>query len=445
MASKDPPPLEPVNLPAAIQPGASVQDIVTAFLSLSSSATPDSVVQACALITDPDARQKVFLLSLLGAIANKRVTNACVQALGVVLPAEWESKSINGEINFTNFAMLGHMVFQLPPSKTGNVVNQFRTAYAKSLGGSPDLVAFGQTGTVPGKIKRQAVLREWAGRFGSYNALSHENAIRNLFPGVYGFGASSSVTAAAAAASSTAEPTATGTRWKSAQGSTLLFLRWAAILVLGGPFVILYQAATRRRRAGLFLLMVLAQAFGLSSVTYQGACLSMSLSAGYRAASLLKRGSTALLRGGAGIVTDPTSKDVLNTVAGGIEGLAATVAPYAGEGAVRGYASKAWSSLDPSQIQDALSGASEQLTEALKTLTAEKMDGEASPRMEEDTAPWMEEDSSPPEEDATTPPEGDDDVPEDPSNPPEDQDEDDPADSDAVVDNFLMKGEDGEL
>jgi len=438
-----PKPPEPVNLPAAIQPGASIQDIVTAFLSLSSSATPDSVVQACSLITDPDARQKVFLLSLLGAIANKRITNACVQALGLALPAEWESKSLNGEINFTNFAMLGHMVFQLPPEKTGSVVNQFRPAYAKSLGGNPDLVAFGQTGTVPGKSDRQAILREWAGRFGSYNASSHESAIRGLFPGVYGFGASSPVTGAAAAASVTAKAPALRYRWKSTKANSLLFLRWARISILGGPLLVLYQAATRRRRAGLLALMALAQAFGLSSVALQEASFSMSLKVGYRAASLLKWGSTTFLRGSAGIVTDSAAKDVLNTFAGGIEDLAGTLAPYAGEDAVRGYASTAWSSLEPSQIQLALSGASEKLAEAVKALTAEdEEEAVSTPEEVESSGEW--EPASPADDEDTSI----EDSGEDPGSlplPSENFDEAETSDFDAVMETLLMEGEGDEL
>jgi len=167
------------NIPSTLNASMGVDDFILALAAMGQNVTAESALLAVKDLPGGDAGDKIAALCVYSACSVKKVCDGIVTACNLSVPDTWK---VDQTVNFSMFAMIGHLMMMLPDSELTPNARLLRPMYTKSIGGSANLVAFGGDGVVPGKAPRTTILREWSTRVKSVDTYKIRKALGAKFP-----------------------------------------------------------------------------------------------------------------------------------------------------------------------------------------------------------------------------------------------------------------------
>lgn len=136
--------------------------------SMFTSATVSSVITLLSSVNIGSANQIGSIFLCISAACKGVVKNVdAVERAVAALPACFK---IGTRVNMTAMALLGHVMYMMPLDWFTPRAAADLQVYRASIGGLPNLWAFGTFGTVPNRPKRTDVLRQYASKAAPTNA-----------------------------------------------------------------------------------------------------------------------------------------------------------------------------------------------------------------------------------------------------------------------------------
>jgi hypothetical protein len=154
-------------------------DLVEYILSISSGVTPGALMQSVKSLPGGADTKRLGILSMGASMSIRKVINDLKSKVGVTLPEEWQ---VNGEINFSMLAMLGHIIFMLDAKALTKVGVVAKEKYIKSIGGVADITHYTEAAKIEGKDERSKILLKWAKQLRGFDASKHRSLLAKKFP-----------------------------------------------------------------------------------------------------------------------------------------------------------------------------------------------------------------------------------------------------------------------
>lgn len=165
----------------AVTASMSDKDLLTYLVAISSGITPAGLMEAVGRLPKSKDTLKLGALAVGSSMNIRKVINDVRSKAGINLPDEW---LINGEINFSMLAMLGHIFFIGDESDLTPAGVAAKAAYIKSIGGVANISMYTSASKIEGKEMRSTILLKWAGTLRSFNFSKHQNSLSSKFPNV---------------------------------------------------------------------------------------------------------------------------------------------------------------------------------------------------------------------------------------------------------------------
>lgn len=167
------------NVPSTINASMGIDEFIEVLASMGQNVTPQSALRAIKDLPSGDAGVKLAALCVYAACSVKKACDPIVLACNLSIPESWK---VEQTINFSMFAMVGHLMMMLPDQDLTRLAKKLRPMYRKSIGNADNLKAFGQDGVVPGKPSRTSILREWSVRVSDIDPYAIRKALGDRFP-----------------------------------------------------------------------------------------------------------------------------------------------------------------------------------------------------------------------------------------------------------------------
>lgn len=119
------------------------------------------------------------------AMSAKKGIESLPKNLGVTVPQSMmTSKDAVDSINFSRFALLGHMIMCLPASSLTAQGKKLQTAYRKTIGGADNIKSFRGPSALPGKEKRAEILARYVEGLRDYDPKKDVAVFAAKFPSI---------------------------------------------------------------------------------------------------------------------------------------------------------------------------------------------------------------------------------------------------------------------
>lgn len=167
------------NIPSTFNASMGIDDFIQAIAAMGQNVTAESALLAIKDLPGGEAGDKIAALCIYSACSVKKACDGVVTACNLSIPDTWK---VEQTVNFSMFAMIGHLMMMLPDSELTPRARTLRPMYTKSIGGAANLAAFGEDGVVPGKAPRTTILREWSTRVRGVETFQIRKALGAKFP-----------------------------------------------------------------------------------------------------------------------------------------------------------------------------------------------------------------------------------------------------------------------
>lgn len=164
-----------------ISASTSDEDLLDYLISISSGITPAELIRSLSKVPGGTNSKKIGALCIGASMNIRRVVNDLRAKTGVVLPEEW---MVNGEINFTMFAMLGHLIMMIKDTSLTPAAKRAKNAYVKSIGGVANISMFSESTVLTGKDERKKILLKWSSMLKDFDINAHQSKLAKLFPNI---------------------------------------------------------------------------------------------------------------------------------------------------------------------------------------------------------------------------------------------------------------------
>jgi hypothetical protein len=157
----------------------SEDELLEAILAMCTSISPSALMEMVAKLPEDSNTHKIGALAIGSSMNIREVINSVRAKAGIVLPENW---LVNGEINFSVSALLGHIIMMLADDMLTTKGQMAKEAYVKSIGGVADISMYTEATVVEGKEKRTAILLKWANMLRKFDAKAHQALLAKKFP-----------------------------------------------------------------------------------------------------------------------------------------------------------------------------------------------------------------------------------------------------------------------
>mmetsp|Transcript_31341 Transcript_31341/g.45766 ORF Transcript_31341/g.45766 Transcript_31341/m.45766 type:complete len:437 (-) Transcript_31341:1751-3061(-) len=149
------------------------------LLGKCSGTTPAILMKSVEKLPNSDNTRMIGTLGIGASMTSKTVINRLRSKTSVTLDESW---LINQDINFTMFAMLGHVIFMLPEADLTTKGAIAKKAYQKTIGGVLDITHFNDTSSLEGRKERATILLKWSSRLKGFDVMKHKSLLAKKFP-----------------------------------------------------------------------------------------------------------------------------------------------------------------------------------------------------------------------------------------------------------------------
>jgi hypothetical protein len=156
-------------------------ELMQFLVSISSGITPVKLMDAVKELTTRTNNEKIGALAIGSSMNIRRVINDVRSKAGITLPESWQ---INGEVNFSMLALLGHAFFLLPIGSLTPEAEAARATYVKTIGGAASIKTFNASVVIPGKEKRAEILLKYANMLADFDVGKYQSLLARTFPNV---------------------------------------------------------------------------------------------------------------------------------------------------------------------------------------------------------------------------------------------------------------------
>jgi hypothetical protein len=154
-------------------------DLFRYLIAISSGITVPGLMEMVGKLPSGANSNKLGHLAMGSCLNIRKVIDEVRTKAAVTLSDDW---TVNGGMNFSCFALLGHLLMKLPEEAMTPMLKEAIAPYRASLGGANSLDDFSQANVTEGKEVRGEILMKWKGQLKDVKMDHYRTVLAAKFP-----------------------------------------------------------------------------------------------------------------------------------------------------------------------------------------------------------------------------------------------------------------------
>jgi hypothetical protein len=155
------------------------EDLFRYLIAISSGITVPGLMEMVAKLPAGKNSNKLGHLAMGSCLNIRKIIDEVRTKAAVSLSDDW---TVNGGMNFSCFALLGHLFMKLPEDAMTPMLKEGIESYKASLGGANSLDDFSQANVTEGKEVRGEILMKWKGQLKGVKMENYRSILAAKFP-----------------------------------------------------------------------------------------------------------------------------------------------------------------------------------------------------------------------------------------------------------------------
>lgn len=166
---------------AEITTSTTSEQILEILSMMSIGVTPAGLMESVARLPSNDNTKYIGAFAVGASMSVRKVIKDVVPKSKLTMPDDFK---IAADINYTKFALLGHILFLIEDSKLTKGGLEAKKRYQHSIHEYRDITHFGVNGVIPGKPERTTIVQKYAGMLAGFDVKLYTSMLSSKFPGI---------------------------------------------------------------------------------------------------------------------------------------------------------------------------------------------------------------------------------------------------------------------